>query len=204
MAISPPPRQTRPLRILDRLTGARRRVAASLLVSLALTALAACSGEDEPTGPVAETGTAGDLEGVAEYPGLSRNHVEGTVDYPQNPPVGGDHAPVWMNCGAYTEPVEPTMAVHSLEHGAVWVAYDPTLASTDVQGLTALADTNGYVLVSPVEGMDAPVVVTAWGVQLPLEGPADERLADFVTKYAQGPQTPEPGAPCTGGFGGGG
>lgn len=179
-----------------------RAVALALMVAVPAT-LAGCGGSsDEPApDPAAESGGASGLEGVTEYDDLSQNHVEGSVNYPQNPPVGGDHAQVWMNCGAYAEPVQPEMAVHSLEHGAVWVAYDPSLDPDQVELLSAAADSNGYVLVSPVADMEAPVVATAWGVQLPLEGADDERLEQFITSYAQGPQTPEPGAPCTGGMG---
>lgn len=196
----------RPLSRGPRITsnGVRRTLAATAMVTLALPALSACGGdtEDATDETNTATGTAGGLDGLEEYDDLSRNHVEGTVDYPQNPPVGGDHAPVWVNCGDYSDPVEPEMAVHALEHGAVWIAYDPSLGAEDVQQLASLTDTNGFVLVSPVEEMDAPVVATAWGVQLPLEDANDQRLAEFVTTYAQGPQTPEPGAPCTGGLDG--
>ena len=34
------------------------------------------------------------------------------------------------------------------------------------------------------------------------ETPDDERIADFVAKYWQSPQAPEPGAACTGGLDG--
>ncbi|MPZ29305.1 MAG: DUF3105 domain-containing protein, partial [Micromonosporaceae bacterium] len=47
----------------------------------------------------------------------------------------------------------------------------------------------------------APVVASAWGKQLPLDSADDPRLKEFVRTFAQGPQTPEPGAPCTGGAG---
>ncbi|UUW88763.1 DUF3105 domain-containing protein [Pimelobacter simplex] len=153
-------------------------------------------GSDGQTNP--DSSILGD---VVEYPNLSRNHVQGAVSYPQNPPVGGDHAPVWMNCGTYNAPVEPGTAVHSMEHGAVWITYDPSLASADVDVLEALADRNGFVLVSPVEGMDEPVVATAWGRQLPLGSVDQATLTAFVDTFAQGPQTPELGAPCTGGLG---
>ena len=142
------------------------------------------------------------IDGVKSFSDLTRNHVETPVDYPQAPPVGGDHAPIWTNCGAYDQPVEPTQAVHSLEHGAVWVGYDPALGAEEVEKLTGLAESNSYVLVSPVDGVASPVTVSAWGKQLELDGAEDPRLAAFVQKYQQGPQTPEPGAACTGGAGG--
>ena len=44
-------------------------------------------------------------------------------------------------------------------------------------------------------------MATAWGKQLKLESPEDPDLERFVRAYRQGPQTPEPGAVCTGGVG---
>ena len=142
------------------------------------------------------------IEGVEEFEDLSRNHVTLPVEYPQTPSVGGDHAGVWMNCGAYTSPIDPMQATHSLEHGAVWIGYDPNLDATEIDTLTELTDMNEYVLLSPVDGVPSPISVSAWGAQLQLESADDPRLEVFVEKYQQGPQTPEPGAPCTGGVGG--
>lgn len=142
------------------------------------------------------------IEGVEEYTKLTRNHVNTPVDYPQTPAVGGDHAPVWANCGVYSSPLEPTQAVHSLEHGAVWLAYDPRLPEQQVEQLARVAETNSYVLLSPLEGVPQPVTASAWGRQLAVKTADDPRLAAFVQKYQQGKQTPEPGAPCTGGAGG--
>jgi hypothetical protein len=142
------------------------------------------------------------LEGLQEYDDLSQNHVEGDVSYPQSPPVGGDHNPVWLNCGTYREEVPVTNVVHSLEHGAVWLSYQPGASSDVVSQLEEFASGNDYVVVSPYEGQESPVVATAWGLQLPLESADDPRLQAFVDKYAQGPQTPEPGAACYGGVGG--
>lgn len=149
-----------------------------------------------------EAAAKGPIEGVESFSDLTRNHVDTAADYPQSPPVGGDHAPIWTNCGAYQEPVEPSQAVHSLEHGAVWVGYDPALAADQVERLTSLAESNSHVLVSPVGGLPSPVTVSAWGKQLQVDGAEDPRLAAFLQKYQQGPQAPEPGAACTGGAGG--
>ena len=101
------------------------------------------------------------IEGVEEYGDLTNNHVEGEVEYAQNPPVGGDHNAVWQNCGVYSQPVAAINAVHSLEHGAVWITYDPSLAADQVELITAQAASNNYVLVSPQEDLPTPVVASA-------------------------------------------
>ncbi len=141
------------------------------------------------------------LAGVQTFSGLTRNHVTGTVNYPQTPPVGGDHDPTWLNCGIYTSPVRNENAVHDLEHGAVWITYQPSLPKAQVDTLTTFARGQTYLDLSPYPGIPSPVVVSAWGKQLRLTGASDPRLGAFVKKYKQGPQTPEPGAPCTGGTG---
>ena len=141
------------------------------------------------------------IDGLQTYPNLSRNHVTTPVKYPQVPPVGGDHAPVWLNCGVYRAPVANENAVHSMEHGAVWVTYQPTLPASQVKMLEALAKGQQYMIVSPYPGLPAPVVASAWGKQVQLTGADDPRLQKFINAYRQGPQTPEPGAACTGGVG---
>jgi hypothetical protein len=138
--------------------------------------------------------------GVTSYKNLSRNHTEGPVDYAQNPPVGGPHNPVLQNCGFYSKPVRNENAIHSLEHGAVWITYRADLPKEQVEKIKNLAE-QSYVLASPYPGLPTPVVASAWGKQLKLDSANDPRLERFVSAYRQGPQTPEPGAPCSGGVG---
>ena len=128
----------------------------------------------------------------------TREHTTEPVTYEQTPPVGGNHNPTWLNCGVYPQAVPNELAVHALEHGAVWVTYRPDLPADQVEKLVA-AVPDTYMVVSPFEGIGAPVVASAWGVQLKLTGVDDPRLAEFIEEYRQGPQTPEPGASCTGG-----
>ncbi|MGD8193296.1 DUF3105 domain-containing protein [Herbiconiux sp. P18] len=134
------------------------------------------------------------------YDNLTSNHVTGTVDYAQTPPAGGDHNAVWLNCGVYDQPVPNENAVHALEHGAVWVTYDP--AVVDEAGVETLRSKlpDTYVVLSPFEGLPAPVVASAWGNQVQLDGVDDARLGDFVTKFWRSNDAPEPGAACTGGL----
>ncbi len=149
----------------------------------------------------ADPSTTGNIPGVVTYSNLSRQHVTTPVNYPQVPPVGGAHNPVWQNCGIYTQPIGNEHAVHSMEHGAVWITYQPTLSAQDVSQLTTLASGHSYVLLSPYPNLPSPVVISAWGVQLKVTSASDPRLAQFLKYYEQGPQTQEQGAACSGGTG---
>ncbi|UZN04764.1 DUF3105 domain-containing protein [Cellulomonas sp. S1-8] len=148
-----------------------------------------------------EAQAAAEIEGVETFGEMSFDHVETQVDYPQTPPVGGEHNAAWQNCGIYTDPVVNEHAVHSLEHGAVWITHDPELPADEVAALHALAEGESYVLVSPFPGLPSPVVATAWGFQLQTDSADDDRLPVFVRKYLLNPELPEAGALCSNGVG---
>lgn len=194
------------------------RRAGALVAVLAVLVTAGCGGSDDPVlgdgaaatsssssalpATTATTDPTGAIDGVEVYAITDVDHTAGTVDYDPVPPVAGNHAAVWQNCGFYAEPVSSEAAVHSLEHGAVWVTYRTDLPENEVETLRALTS-NTYILVSPWGGDDlpAPVVASAWNRQLRLETADDPRLTAFVTAFRSGRQSPEPGAPCTGGTG---
>jgi len=174
-----------------------RHLTALLLLSL----LAACNGGGSAKAtPTPST----DIPGVVFTSGLSHQHVAHRVDYPTHPPVGGPHWPPqalgalgWQACAVYTEPVVDEFAVHSLEHGAVWLTYQPGLAKAAVDQLVQLRSIRpDYVLVSPYPGQTSPITVTAWGAQLGVTSASDVRLAQFVRRYAGGAQGGELGADC--------
>ena len=125
------------------------------LVAAAVIFVVDCGAGNDKKGGSEETTSPSTA--VKSFHNLDYDHVKGSVDYRQSPPVGGDHASIWQNCGLYSEPVRNETAVHSMEHGAVWITYRPGL---------------------PTEQMD--------------------KLRELAT-FRQGPQTPEPGTPCTGG-----
>jgi hypothetical protein len=164
---------------------------AAAVVGVILLALLAVNGFQQSAG----------IQGVQYFSGLTFNHTTGKVNYAQTPPVGGDHSSEVLNCGIYDQPVPSENAVHSLEHGAVWVTYQPDLPQAQVDKLRQLVRGHSHLLLSPYPGLPQPVVASGWGVQLQLPGAADPRLARFLTKYEQGPQTREPGAECSGGTG---
>ena len=142
-------------------------------------------------------GGGGTIEGLTTYRNKARGHVTTPVEYPELPPVGGDHSPIPQTCGAYDEQVPNEQAVHSMEHGAVWITYRSDLDREQVEKLHALAD-RSHVLVSPYLGLPATVVASAWERQVRLDSADDPRLERFISQFRNGPQTPEPGAACTG------
>jgi Protein of unknown function (DUF3105) len=133
----------------------------------------------------------------ANYP--AGQHLAGPIDYKESPPVGGPHNVVWQNCSIYHVPIHNEHAVHSMEHGAVWITYRPDLPPDQVRILDEVAS-DDFMLLSPYPGLAAPVVASAWNHQIRLESATDPRLRAFIGEYKNNPQTtPEFGAPCAGG-----
>ncbi|MEU0936172.1 MULTISPECIES: DUF3105 domain-containing protein [unclassified Embleya] len=143
-----------------------------------------------------------DIVGVSAYT-ASQGHISKPkeVTYKQSPPVGGEHDPVWQNCGIYDSPVPNRNGVHSLEHGTVWITYQSNLPADQLEVLKSKVKGKTYMMLSPYDGLDKPVVASAWGLQLKLDNASDPRLDQFIKEYKEGKQTPEPGSPCTGGVG---
>ena len=149
------------------------------------------------------------IEGVqtfpikAEYHNHVNSHHVNSLPTPEGnlPPPFGQHFPAWQNCGIYEQPVELGSALHSMEHGAVWLTYRPNLDDAKVKALQDLVRGHGFVLMSPYPPQTDDVVLSAWGVQLAIETVPDDRIAQFIAYYEQGPQNPEPGAPCSGAVG---
>lgn len=175
-----------------------RRIAL-LLLPLALIACGSDSKASSGTSGGSTPGAfPGEPPGVKTFSGLARNHVDTPVDYPQTPPVGGPHSPIWQNCQYYDTSIPNERGVHSLEHGAVWITYALETSPADRQVLRDIAATSDHVLVSQYTSLPSPVVATAWGKQLQLQSVNDPELKQFVAFFVNGPQTPEPGATCSG------
>ncbi|MFC8429610.1 DUF3105 domain-containing protein [Streptomyces sp. NPDC057253] len=144
---------------------------------------------------------AAPVSGEKTWSKLSQTHVDTKVEYPMTPPVGGNHSSVWQNCNGdvYTQPLQNENAVHALEHGAVWITYNDEAADADVKALADKVARTPYTLMSPYADQSSPITLSAWGHQLNVAKHSDPRVAEFLDKYVQGAQTPEPGAACTGG-----
>lgn len=122
------------------------------------------------------------------------------VAYDHSPPFGGPHDAIWAACNGvvYTKAVRNENMVHSLEHGAVWVAYNPDqITGSALQSLRDRVEGANYLMLSPYPGLDAPISLQAWGHQLKVSDPADRRIDHFIQALRLNQYTyPEIGASC--------
>ena len=170
----------------------------ALLGVLFSAALISCSsGESEPV----EVSTEEMLEEVEYLVITSREHTDENVDYPTIPPAGGNHLGIWHTCGIYKVELLDEAAVHSLEHGAVWVTYKPEIAKEEIIKLTIMLSSRSKILLSPHPEQISPIVATAWGRRLEIESSNDLRLEKFVDFFVDGEAAPEAGITCDRGIG---
>jgi hypothetical protein len=174
----------------------KRRVRGLLVVLFALSA--ACSDGADGPGTGGGGGTvSGEISGVVTERIGPYEHLLGDLEYDRPAPSGGDHgpSPYWLTCGVYEGEVPEELAVHSLEHGAVWIALGPDSTDDDREAATELA-AGGRVSVSDVPDLPNPVEVVAWGQRLPLESATDAQAARFVERFVDGEGAPEAGSSC--------
>jgi hypothetical protein len=142
--------------------------------------------------------TGATIDGVETFDNVT-THVQGTVDYAQTPPAGGPHNPLWLNCGVYDQPVPNENAVHSMEHGAVWITYDASRVNADELSALRAQMPSSYALLTPYDGLDSPIVLSAWNAQLKVDSAEDSRIPQFFEEYWRSQNAPEPNAVCSGG-----
>ena len=142
-----------------------------------------------------------DIAGIDEYDyAAGQQHVTTPVDYTESPPVGGPHDGTWADCTGtvYDVDIRHENAVHSLEHGAVWITYNPDeVSDADVEKLAEVVDGVSGRMLSPYEGLDSPISLQSWNHQLKVDSADDERIvqfADFLTRNSD--FHPEVGASC--------
>ena len=147
-----------------------------------------------------EVTEASQIAGLATFEYAGAQHVTTPVTYTESPPVGGPHDNEWADCTGtvYDVDIRHENAVHSLEHGAVWITYNPdTIAEGDLGTLEDLVDGRSGMMLSPYAGLTSPISLQSWNHQVFVDSASDERVeqfADFMVFNAD--FYPEPGASC--------
>ena len=147
-----------------------------------------------------------DIKGVVNYraqknPQIDdRTHKDGTLSYVTSPPVGGAHNATPQNCNGnvYDAPIANEHAVHSLEHGAVWITYKPGIPQDQIDDLKKKVQGKDYMFMSPYPGLDHNISLQVWGYQLKLDDATDSRIDEFI-KDTRLNASMEPGAACSSG-----
>jgi hypothetical protein len=142
------------------------------------------------------------IQGVVTQTYAGGQHVtpDKQVAYTHSPPFGGAHDGYWAACNGVVYPtaVRTENLVHSLEHGAIWIAYNPDqVTGPALDTLKKKVDGERYTVMSPYPNLDSPISLQSWGHQLKLADANDPRIDEFISALRQNQYThPEVGASC--------
>jgi len=142
------------------------------------------------------------IQGVVTEEYQAAGHVEPQqqVAYQQFPPFGGPHDGIWAACNGvvYDTPVRNENMIHSLEHGAVWITYNPDQIRGDaLRSLVDRVQGEPFTMLSPYPGLDSPISLQSWEHQLKLSDPTDPRIDQFIRALRKNTYThPEPQGTC--------
>jgi hypothetical protein len=140
------------------------------------------------------------LSEVQSFPSEGTEHVaQGSeIQYETSPPTSGPHYTSTVSAGFYEESRAAGALVHTLEHGAVIVYYDPAALDQESRAdLEALAGEytgtwqSVVVVPNPAENPESPYVLTAWRHMLRMDGYDADVVRAFMAEYlGRGPENP--------------
>jgi len=107
---------------------------------------------------------------------ITTGQIQPLSSYPTIPPASGPHADVPLPAGVYDSLTQPQLfqAIHSLEHGATIVWYDPTAPTGSIEQLTEFYDRRvqdasvgqDRVIVAPFDFPDDPAGILPEGTRM--------------------------------------
>src|SRR3954471_9008818 len=104
------------------------------------------------------------IRGVTYRVEGQHDHKDGVIKYDSAPPVGGNHSQIWANCNGavYDHQLANENTVHMLEHGAVWITYNPaTLPAAGLATLKSDVVNQDRLALSPYAGLKSPISLQA-------------------------------------------
>ena len=140
------------------------------------------------------SGTRTDL--VAGAPSIERTHVEAAVDYTgySNPPTYGPHHGFLTDANGSSITPRPTGIyeteqadedlIHNLEHGHVWISYNPSMISSDdlerLESFVADGGIDTGVILTPRNANTSTIAVASWARLLELDEFDSNQIRTFV------------------------
>jgi hypothetical protein len=156
----------------------------------------ACSDGGGPKGSMpAQSVTT--VAGIETFPSEGQDHVDvgTTVIYMTDPPTSGAHWPAPQDGGYFETAIASEYLVHSLEHGAVVIYYNPaTVTAPQKDSLKALAAAHpgsfGQVICVPRDDATYPIILTAWTHRLRQTAYDQSNIDGFIALYLdKGPES---------------
>lgn len=123
------------------------------------------------------------------------DHSEQPQTYEMTPPVQGFHSSTPAACGVHATQLVDEELVHSLEHGAVALLFDPRATPEDIKELEALAsEADENVVSAPYEGMEPAFAIASWGERMDLDELDIAAVNEYIDVFAG--KGPEAGRTC--------
>lgn len=127
------------------------------------------------------------------FPIQGTQHIREGESHPQynsNPPTSGWHYEREASWGVHESEIPDEQAVHNLEHGGIWITYQPTLDQAAVEKLKGLTrQYRSKVLLTPRANNDVRIALAAWGKLDTMDSFDEARILSFVRSFVnQGPE----------------
>jgi Protein of unknown function (DUF3105) len=140
-----------------------------------------------------------ELEAVQTLPVMDPAHLPPGSPLPvynSDPPTSGPMDSVPAQCGIYRQPVSDQAYLHSLEHGAVVIQYNPSASQSEVEELERIARSiRGEIILAPRPDNPSLVSLVAWTNLLLIDEINEDVIRGFDREFANR-NAPEPGAIC--------
>ncbi len=126
-----------------------------------------------------------------------RTHISGgssRPDYNSNPPTSGPHDAKTTERGVHEEEVADEHLVHNLEHGEIWISYQPDIPESAIEELERITNGNQKTVLTPRASNEKDIALSSWGrldtFDIGPEGVIDrKRIEDFIKRYKnKGPE----------------
>ena len=118
------------------------------------------------------------------FPSLGQQHVlpsSPEIMYNSNPPTSGPHYATPAQSGIYDTEFPDRELIHNIEHGHIWISYEPNLPKDEIEQLAVIAKSYGTKIIMASRAKDdSPIVIAAWQHLLKLNTVDEAQIKTFV------------------------
>ena len=153
------------------------------------------SGEGPVQDNVGVAAAEANCDDVEELEEQEAGHIEAGAEhepYSSSPPTSGPHYEVPAETTFFTEQIPPEQVLHTMEHGAIAIWYQPDAPQETLDDIEAVtAQEPAATVTLPYTDLESPYTfaMTGWGVVQKCEKVSQEVVDDFRRDYqGEGPE----------------